>query len=142
MQRKRAEHQHLVNYEVETGGSDPALPDFWDEDGEEGDEREAERHHHSQTPTRDARQQADWDDDPMATPKKNFGGPRRFDAECGFGESDEWEQQALEAEEAERDAEEAEVARRVEEAYGVSIPKVSNGDLDMDWDAFDAMDIE
>jgi hypothetical protein len=57
-------------------------------------------------------------------------------------DEDEWERQAAEAEQAERDEEEAEIARRVEEAYGVQVPAPQSGELDMDWDAFDAMDIE
>jgi hypothetical protein len=28
MQRRKDEHAHLVSYEIETGGSDPLLPEF------------------------------------------------------------------------------------------------------------------
>lgn len=32
LQRRKAQHAALVSYEQETGGSDPLLPEFWEED--------------------------------------------------------------------------------------------------------------
>lgn len=32
VQRRREQHAQLVSYEVSTGGSDPLLPDFWEEE--------------------------------------------------------------------------------------------------------------
>lgn len=34
LQRRREQHAALVSHETETGGSDPALPDFWEEEGD------------------------------------------------------------------------------------------------------------
>lgn len=139
MQRKKAEHQHLVNYELETGGSDPALPEFWEEELEQ----ETGPPFGSQTPTRITTYRDHFeDDDPMVTPRKPFGKPRQSPFPKNHDEEEEWERQAMEAEQAERDAEEAEIAQRIEQAYGVTVPRVSNEEMEMDWDAFDAMDIE
>lgn len=32
LQQRKAQHAALVSYEQETGGSDPLLPEFWEED--------------------------------------------------------------------------------------------------------------
>ena len=137
MQRRKAEHAAMVSYEVETGGSDPGLPDFWDDDiqllGQPPNPAQF----------RDHIEHEDEDDDMTLTPKKNrpfvAARPTSFRA---VDEEEEWALEAAAAEEAEREAEDAEIARRVEEAYGFSVPGSSGGDLDMDWEAFDAMDIE
>ena len=135
MQRRKAEHAALVSYEMETGGSDPALPEFWDDDIQLID-----RPHPAQF--REPVVHEDDDDDMMMTPKKKFHASARPSPFGAIDEDEEWALEAAAAEEAEREAEDAEIARRIEEAYGVSVPGRGMEDLGMDWEAFDAMDIE
>jgi hypothetical protein len=144
LQRRKAEHAAMVSYEVETGGSDPALPDFWDDELEalaQEERRLSSRLESTASPFSGFH--ADAEDDTMATPHRDntFHDARPSPMQI-LDEEDEWELEAAAAEEAEREAEDAEIARRVEEAYGLSYPPNSGADLDMDMDAFDAMDIE
>lgn len=197
MQQKRAEHALLVSYELETGGSDPNLPEFWadeleaidedDEDDLSDDEVEhgstaiddgtwsTPQKHQSvfQTPLRPTRQAQP----PRGHRRRNVRPPgtSRFGAlrdMPDLDEEDRWAMEAAEAEAAElaaeqaaieaeerweaeraevlrREQEDAEIARRVEEAYGIAVPVQtvtqtggSGMDMDLDWEAFDAMDIE
>ena len=141
LQRNRARHAQLVSHETETGGSDPNLPDFWDD----------EQQH------LDPDIQIDTDglhEDISMTTEHGKSQPRRSSNPIGYridGDEDEeekWAREAAEAEEAELEAEELEIARRVEEAYGMDVPRSSqtygeaDSRMDMDWQAFDAMDIE
>ena len=133
-QRGRAHHAQMVSHEVETGGSDTEPPEFWDDDlGDLTAEQALAAHH---------------EDFPMS-PKKQDAPPRKL-AYRDRGEDDErWANEAAEAELAEREVEEAEIARRIEEAYGIVpvLPTMTKRDdqdvaMEMDWEAFDAMDIE
>lgn len=137
MQRRKAENAAMVSYEVETGGSDPALPDFWEDDIQLlGQPSHSARF-------REQIEHEDEDDDMALTPKRtNAFASARPISFGAMNEDEQWALEAAAAEEAEREAEDAEIARRVEEAYGVSVPVPVGGDLDMDWEAFDAMDIE
>jgi len=147
LQRRKAEHAAMVSYEVETGGSDPALPDFWDDELEAlaQEERRLSSRFHQPASSYSIFDTGDDDDedDMMTTPTRGaaFKDARPSPMQI-LDEEDERELEAAAAEEAEREAEDAEIARRVEEAYGLSLPANSGGDLDMDMDAFDAMDIE
>jgi hypothetical protein len=80
LQRRREQHAALVSHETETGGSDPALPDFWDEEA-----------------------------DALAREERALY-QRLDASFSSFGEADEWEREAAAAEEAEAAAEAEELA--------------------------------
>ena len=126
-----------MSHEIETGGSDPLLPDFWADELDliAQEERNITAHLHDPHPDSDTIMASS--PFPGATPTKHA--PRQANV---VEEEEEWAREAAEAEQAERDAEEAEIAQRIEEAYGMAVPPPRNHHLDMDWDAFDAMDIE
>lgn len=112
VQRRKAHHAQLVSHEVETGGSDPMLPDFWEEDLVS---LELEERHLA----------AYFDEPTSVSPSYPVAGPSGIGqaasprpATIVEREEDQWATEAAEAEEAELEAEEAEIARRVEEAYG------------------------
>ncbi|RSH92188.1 hypothetical protein EHS25_008603 [Saitozyma podzolica] len=162
LQRRRAEHAALVSHEDETGGSDPLLPDFWEDelaalDAEERaiasffhevPARSHEPHIPSQSITPSA--QLSHPSHPFMTPvarRRQAAIPRLLE-----DEEDQWAREAAEAEQAERDVEEAEMARRVEEEWagrghggmdmGMDMDVDGHVDVDVDWEAFDAMDVE
>ncbi|WWD21519.1 hypothetical protein CI109_106005 [Kwoniella shandongensis] len=154
LQRRKANHATLVSHEVETGGSDPNLPEFWEDelDAMAREEREllqrlAEDEHTPNVRMGNARHSNDGYHD-----FHDYG--LIGDEVEEQNEEDIWAMEAAQAEEEEREIGEAEVARRVEEALAHG--PVSGGpqrnvtetgmdmdmDMDMDWDAFDSMDIE
>lgn len=112
------------------------LPEFWEEES-------CGMTSHQNTRI-DIWEEDEEEDEMMVTPRKKTHTFKDAVPPLPFGQDieDEWAREAAEAEQAERDAEEAEVARRVEEAYGLSIPASTTEELEMDWNAFDAMDIE
>lgn len=126
LQRRREQHAALVSHEVETGGSDPNLPDFWEDelDAFAAEERRLLRH---------------LDDDEY----DEYTIPEETEEEL-------WELEASAAEEAEREAEEIAVAMRVEEEMRIRAanPHVHVTDYDqmlsapVDFDMDDAMDVE
>jgi len=143
LQRSKARHAQLVSHEVETGGSDPDLPDFWEDEPLEQDDIHSDRQP-EMTHT--------IIDDISMSPVSSI--PRRREIITTYrerGDADEeerWAREAAEAEEAELETEELEIARKVEEAYGLMMPEPKrrlderDEGMDMDWEALDAMDIE
>ena len=141
LQQSRARHAQLVSHQIETGGSDPDLPDFWDDD---------EDSITPLTPQGRIRGYAANLGDVPISPAESTSGHR--DAVQSYrdyeDEEERWAREAAEAEEAELDAEQLEMARRVEEQCGALLPKSARQrededvDMDMDWAAFDSMDIE
>lgn len=136
LQRSRARHAQLVSHELETGGSDADLPDFWEDEDELDPIRLEDRAMHSE-------------DVSMLNVIRTALG-RSGTGHREFGEEDEedrWAREAAEAEEAEWKAEELEIVRRVEKAYGMGTSTARDGGdqhvrMGVDWEAFDAMDIE
>nr|KIR89095.1 hypothetical protein I308_00096 [Cryptococcus tetragattii IND107] len=133
LQRKKANHAALVSEEQETGGLDPNLPDFWEEELEamKNEERELLR-----------RLDQHVEDSPWI--------------ERGEIEEDIWAREAAEAEEVER---EAEMARMMEEYERNALSGMRNQqrsqpsqkqqhhaagdeDMDVDWKQFVRMDME
>ena len=139
LQRNRARHAQLAAHEVETGGTEPDLPEFWDEDVDalSQDPNGFARHYEDRSMSQDV---------PAPTPGRKrslFGYRDRED------EEDWWAREAAEAEQAELEAEDLDIARRVEEALGMTMPtsraKGRDGEgerMEMDWEAFEAMDLE
>ncbi|KAL1411689.1 hypothetical protein Q8F55_002655 [Vanrija albida] len=122
LQRRREQHAALVSHEVETGGSDPNLPDFWEDELEAfaAEERRLIRH----------LDEAEYDY-PVPIPEET--------------EEELWELEASAAEEAEREAEEIAVAMRVEEEMRrrAANPQVHVTDYDsMDLDEDYSMHID
>ncbi|OWZ76119.1 hypothetical protein C366_05594 [Cryptococcus neoformans Tu401-1] len=132
LQRKKANHAALVSEEQETGGSDPNLPEFWEEELKTMENEERELFGRLNQHVED--------------------GPWNERSEI---EEDIWAREAAEAEEVER---EAEMARMMEEFERNVLSGMTNhhsqpsqkqqhlvaGDVDMDvdWNQLDSMDIE
>ncbi|WVQ83258.1 hypothetical protein IAT38_005397 [Cryptococcus sp. DSM 104549] len=155
LQRRKEQHAILVSEEQETGGDDPNLPDFW--------EAELDALHREEQGLiqrlSDLPGPSGWTA-PSPTRLVNIHGPPR-----GGDEGNEWddelEWEAAQAEEAERAAE-AEIARALEDAEMAQMEvrqqalahqqgggEGSGGggmdqdmDMEVDWEAFDSMEIE
>ncbi|ORY30388.1 hypothetical protein BCR39DRAFT_529618 [Naematelia encephala] len=139
LQRRRAQHTQLLSHELETGGSDPLLPDFWEDELSTIQAEERRLATLLEAPSNLTRQRGAMNphDDSLYrdSPKEDE-------------EEEMWALEAAQAEQAERDTEEEELAKRVEEAYGVEVTtprkQTSNQamdlDLDIDWEVMDAMD--
>lgn len=88
LQRRREQHAALVSHEAETGGSDPALPDFWEEEADALAREERALYQHLNA---------------------TFGGAPAH-AGGGVEEEEEWAREAAAAEEAEAAADAQEMA--------------------------------
>lgn len=166
LQRRKAQHAALVSHEVETGGSDPLLPDFWEDElyTLEAEERTLMRHwedehnarHEPQSSTRQpAQQHVPYQTPPPARYRFSSTGRvpnayRESSVDAIDQEEDDWAAEAAAAEEAEREAEEVEVLDRVEREYVLSGANSGEGkddhtmdvDMDIDWEELDKMDME
>lgn len=143
MQRQKARHAAEIAYERDNGGSDPVLPDFWDE-GEQLETLEANTASHRQ-----------FSDQPVAGPSNPYTPPHittfrspaverphaQYMTDATPIDEDVWAMEAARAEAAEREAEEAEMARQCEEEMHHSQRTIQQNDLegmdldiDIDWD--------
>ncbi|WVQ69287.1 uncharacterized protein L199_007504 [Kwoniella botswanensis] len=151
LQRKKSQHASLVSHEIETGGSDPLTPEFWEDELEELQKEERELMNRL-----DDQSHADHQHQNQ-TSSSTMNNNQHVNQE----ESDEeWEIQAALAEQEEMELEEINFADQVEKAYYAhqsqshqpSDNNVHTGNMDVDmdvdldsqvnWDAFDSMDIE
>nr|XP_019047140.1 hypothetical protein I302_03747 [Kwoniella bestiolae CBS 10118]OCF26070.1 hypothetical protein I302_03747 [Kwoniella bestiolae CBS 10118] len=145
LQRKKSQHASLVSHEQETGGSDPLTPEFWEDELD-----------HLQ---REERELMDRLDHPMmSSPPPSDPGRSGKEEEL-----EEWQIQAALAEQEELDLEEMRLADQVEQAYyarhispsmqdqirhsenhgmGMDVDMDLEMDTQVDWEAFDSMDIE
>jgi hypothetical protein len=155
LQRRREEHAALVSHEIETGGSDPLLPEFWEEEVASLDAEErmlASHFNHGAQPSHTQHAAGVPTLHPFSTPLQHQPAERTAYRESPIeDEENRWAREAAEAEEAEREAEDAEIARMVEEEYAAVHSRAGGKDdetgdmgmdVDVDWEAFDAMDIE
>ncbi|WWC59494.1 uncharacterized protein I303_102050 [Kwoniella dejecticola CBS 10117] len=168
LQRKKTQHATLQSHELETGGSDPLLPDMEDELlNLEREERELMNRLDTANDDGNVHFQNQRDHNMDSSPiKKN---PLRTESTQLINltprqihEEEEWEREAALAEEQERDLEDINFADQVESHFlphhpqTQQIPPIggpsTNVDIDIDmdmdmdgqvdWEAFDAMDIE
>ncbi|KAK8847428.1 hypothetical protein IAR55_005286 [Kwoniella newhampshirensis] len=163
VQRRKAHHATLVSHEVETGGSDPNLPEFW---ADELDSLAREERDLLRRLTDDERDHCQSLPQFMSSSSHVRSTEEHGETIYGLhegveNEEDVWAMEAAQAEEVEREVEEAEVARSVEQAYGMNDQgrlriqaQIESADMDMDmdmdmgmdmgmdWDSFDSMDVE
>ncbi|OCF76964.1 hypothetical protein I204_02673 [Kwoniella mangroviensis CBS 8886] len=153
LQRKKFQHASLVSHEMETGGSDPLTPEFWEDELEELQKEERELMNRLDNHTDEQNNQIQI----QLQPHVQDQDPTRNQEEA---ELEEWQIQAALAEQEELELEEMNFADQVEHAYfahqsqshRLSADNVHTArmdvDMDMDldsqvnWDAFDSMDIE
>lgn len=133
LKRKKANHAALVSEEQETGGSDPNLPEFWEEELEtmKNEERELLR----------------------KLDQHVEDGPWNERSEI---EEDIWAREAAEAEEVEREAEMAKMMEDFERNALLGMPShqhsqpsqkqqhhfIGDVDMDVDWNRIDSIDTE
>ncbi|WWC67973.1 uncharacterized protein I206_101892 [Kwoniella pini CBS 10737] len=149
LQRKKNQHATLQSHELETGGSDPLLPDLEDE------LLQLEKEEKELINRLDQIQEIDHNHNLYSSPipvKQNF----KFNSHHqNIIEDDkyeeEWEKEAALAEEQERDQEDIILVEQAELQQFAQIRHSQNHnsmDIDMDldeqvdWEAFDSMDIE
>lgn len=184
MQRQRAQRAALISLEDQNGGSDPDLPEFWeDELNDNGDgsgngngdgPRCFSEHDYQSHPVSDVHRIHPHQHNqhpPFLTPPSGKGNKGKGRATPLYyahsphtthtyeSEEEQWAREAAEAEEAERQAEEAELMNRLEGDYTAAeadrvmplhehrqdqhhVDVDMSRDTDMDWDAFDSMDVE
>ncbi|WWD00616.1 hypothetical protein V866_007551 [Kwoniella sp. B9012] len=153
LQRKKSKHASLVSHEMETGGSDPLTPEFWEDELEELQKEERELMNRLDNHPDEQNNQIQAQLQPHV---QNQDQPRNQEEE----ELEEWQIQAALAEQEELELEEMNFADQVEQAYYARQSQthqlleinIDTGrmdvDMDMDldsqvnWDAFDSMDIE
>lgn len=148
MQRRKAQSAQLIAHERELGGSDPSMPEFWEDEPlyeeAEDDLQQDQDQHMASSPIRPFNNGSIRTSTPIRGKNISSGfiGTDMRHRVDPIEEEDRWAMEAAEAEEAEREAEEAAVAQRIEMAYGLSVPRADKELDDMEWDDFDAMDIE
>ncbi|WRT64748.1 uncharacterized protein IL334_001682 [Kwoniella shivajii] len=172
LQRKKSKHAAMVSHELETGGSDPTLPEFWEDELDNLSKQEKEllsrleglrdrdTHQHFQSRIdQDHQHQPAMDHHTSSPSSMNWRDNRNEIDE--YDEQEEWEKEATLAEQVERDSEEIEFADHVEQSY-LAGEQVDQGlentntntdtdtgmememdiNMEVDWEAFDSMDIE
>ncbi|WVQ76001.1 hypothetical protein IAR50_005637 [Cryptococcus sp. DSM 104548] len=124
LQRKKAIHAQLANEEYETGGSDPNLPDFWEDELEQMQREENDLIRRLEAGVPESLEEEVPEELVREAEGIGMGEDIGMDVNAGM-EEDEWDMEIT--------WEEMEVARKVEEEAFGGNPRLSHGDgMDID----------